>query len=235
MAGSFSRTGMCGISSCCYRSPPYRVVRKGESRMNVLVEALFDNRRQAEEALSNLSQTVPELSQRTLNAKVTDCTSKQVSLAIVDSGRHDRLLFRLGLVGIIVGCLIGFALISKVPSREIMYLFILPLSGAFWGLGLSLTGAMLLSDSLDKFCADETELFADSIPRNGALVSLNVESGLLIDQTRHSFLQSAARLVSLTPMQEPCSSSSNLADAVSGIPPMATKTPKVTSLLSKTA
>lgn len=140
--------------------------------MKTIVEAALPNGADAQSAAARIRAVLPE------SDVVIDSSlhGRCATVATVDSGRHDRLMMTLGIGGILTGCTIGFWLIPLVPSREIMHLLILPLSGAFWGLGLALTGAMLLSDNLEHFWSGTEETIVGAAPEQQVFISVTVDS-----------------------------------------------------------
>jgi hypothetical protein len=54
--------------------------------------------------------------------------------ALIASTKLSQALFTMGFVGAFAGCLAGFIGLSYIPSREVMYLVMVPLGGAFTGM-----------------------------------------------------------------------------------------------------
>lgn len=152
--------------------------------MKTIVEASFSSR---DEALSAANAVNGKAQGAEARIDPAPNPERFAAVATVDSGRHDRLMMRLGLIGIICGCTVGFLAIPRVAQREIMHLLILPLSGAFWGLGLALTAAMLLSDSLEHFWSGTEEVVIGAAPQNEVIVRTSLNSLEAVD-TVHSIL-----------------------------------------------
>ncbi len=161
--------------------------------MKTIVEAAFSTREGALSAANKVNGTL-----QGAEARIDPSPQPQryATIATVDSGRHDRLMMKLGLFGIVSGCTIGFLAIPHVPSREIMHLLILPLSGAFWGLGLAFTAAMLLSDSLEHFWSGTEEVVIGAAPPNQVIVRTSVNSLDAADMAQTLLIEQGATWIS---------------------------------------
>ncbi len=104
----------------------------------------------------------------------------------LESDKPNKLMIALGVVGIVVGCAVGFAAIHHIQSRELMHLLILPLSGAFWGLGVGMTAAMILSDSLhlDKVVPAQFEEWTENRPAEYITIAVRAKTEAEIDRAQ---------------------------------------------------
>ncbi|MBY0550905.1 MAG: hypothetical protein K2W95_26740 [Candidatus Obscuribacterales bacterium] len=152
--------------------------------MKTIVEASFSSRDEALSAANEVNRALQGVEARIDPAPNPE---RSATVATVESGRHDRLMMQLGVFGIVSGCTVGFLAIPQVPQREIMHLLILPLSGAFWGLGLALTAAMLLSDSLEHFWSGTEEVVIGAAPKHQIVVRATV-NGLETADAVHTIL-----------------------------------------------
>lgn len=106
------------------------------------INAIFEKPADATAAIEALRQG--DIAAHRFSVIGSDSDSFREVTATLQSGKVDKLLMAMGLSGAAIGCIAGFLGMPSIPSRETMFLLMVPLSAGFVGTAVGFMSGMLI-------------------------------------------------------------------------------------------
>lgn len=160
--------------------------------MSETINAIFAKHSDATAAIESLGGA--KFSARQFSVIGSDSDAFREATATLQSGKVDRLLLAMGLIGAIVGCAAGFLGMPNIPSRETMFLVMVPLSACMVGTALGLLTGMLMGAvlKLDNLAPSEAEVRLGTVHQGDMAVSVRANSAREAELIQRIFVEHGA-------------------------------------------
>jgi len=120
-------------------------------------------------------------------------TSSTYATATLPSNKLSRSLFTFALLGALTGCLAGFIALPHFPSREVMYLVMVPLSGAFTGMSLGFLAVIGFNQFARLQETADSTIYLGDVHDGDITVSVCTNSGAQSERASRLLAEHGAR------------------------------------------
>ena len=167
--------------------------------MKKIVYAVFAKERDATAAAFALANSKLRASIRSSGVASEALAARPIGK--LKNKRRHNLITRLGITGMLIGCLAAFYNLPALHAvgRELMFLAFVPIGGAYVGLGLGLMMAMLLADlfKLDNSPGVDSNVYLGNVLENDFLLSVAVGNTDEFKRAQSLLVQCGAILMSV--------------------------------------